>query len=145
MLDLVFPASLHDVFDTLGRCDETLRMAGVRDDVRADVRLVLEELMVNMVQHGRTEEREGTIGLRLTVAEEAILLELNHDGEPFDPLQFGIPSLTGDLADKEELGGLGIHLVRAMASDLNYTHDEYGNHLQLRFACTHLTEHDHDL
>lgn len=145
MLDLVFPASLHDVFDTLVRCDETLRMAGVRDDVRADVRLVLEELMVNMVQHGRTEEREGTVGLRLTVAEDAILLELNHDGEPFDPLQFGTPSLTGDLADKEELGGLGIHLVRAMASDLNYTHDEYGNHLQLRFACTHLTEHDHDL
>jgi sigma-B regulation protein RsbU (phosphoserine phosphatase) len=145
MLDLVFPASLHDVFDTLGRCDETLRMARVRDDVRADVRLVLEELMVNMVQHGCTEERKGTIGLRLTVAEEAILLELNHDGEPFDPLQFGAPSLTGDLADKEEAGGLGIHLVRAMASELNYTHDEYGNHLQLRFACSHLTEHDHGI
>ena len=145
MLDLVFPAAMHNVFDTLARCDETLEKAGVRGDVCADVHLVLEELMVNMVQHGCPDDGEGTIGLRLTVGEEAILVELNHDGEPFDPLQFGAPSLTGDIADKEEIGGLGIHLVRAMASDLNYSHDEYGNHIQLRFAGSHLTENDHGL
>ncbi|GLQ94966.1 SpoIIE family protein phosphatase [Dyella acidisoli] len=145
MLELVFPAALHEVFDTLGRCEETLRVASVPHDLRTDVRLVLEELMVNMVQHGRSQEREDTIGLRLTVVEEAILVELNHDGEPFDPLQSGSPSLTGDIADKEEIGGLGIHLVRAMASELIYTYDEYGNHLQLRFACSYLPEHDHGL
>lgn len=145
MLDLVHAASMHNVFDTLARCDETLENAGVRDDVRADVRLVLEELLVNMVQHGQKGEGEGTIGLRLSVADGAILVDLNHDGEAFDPLQFSSPSLTGDIADKEEPGGLGIHLVRAMASELNYTHDEYGNHLQLRFACANSKEHDHDL
>jgi phosphoserine phosphatase RsbU/P len=106
---------------------------------------VLEELLVNMVQHGQKGEGEGTIGLRLSVADGAILVDLNHDGEAFDPLQFSSPSLTGDIADKEEPGGLGIHLVRAMASELNYTHDEYGNHLQLRFACANSKEHDHDL
>lgn len=145
MLDLVFPAAVDQVFDTLDRCDETLRHASVREDVRADVRLVLEELMVNMAQHGRSEAGEGTIGLRLTVEEGGVLVELHHDGEPFDPLQFDAPRLTGDIADREEIGGLGIHLVRAMASELNYTHDEYGNHVQLRFAGTHLSEHDHEL
>jgi sigma-B regulation protein RsbU (phosphoserine phosphatase) len=145
MLDLVHSASMHNVFDTLARCDQTLENAGIRGDVRADVRLVLEELMVNMVQHGQKGEGEGTIGLRLSVADRVILVDLNHDGEAFDPLQFGAPSLTGDIADKEELGGLGIHLVRAMASELNYTHDEYGNHLRLRFACSPSQEHDHGL
>lgn len=145
MLDLVFPAALDQVFDTLERCDETLRQAAVREDVRTDVRLVLEELMVNMTKHGCREAGEGMIGLRLTVVEGAVLVELHHDGEPFDPLQFDAPRLTGDIAEREEIGGLGIHLVRAMASELNYTHDEYGNHLQLRFADSHFTEHDHGL
>lgn len=145
MLELIFPASLQDVFDTLTRCDSTLRTAGVRHDVQADVRLVLEELMVNMVQHGHIDEREATIGLRLTVAEEAILVELSHDGAAFDPLQSTTHRLTDDTAEKEEIGGLGLHLVRAMASELNYTHDEYGNHLQLRFACSYLKEHEHGL
>lgn len=141
MLDLVFPASLEKVFETLDLCEETLREAGLRNDVRADVRLVLEELMVNMVHHGNRPAGEGIIGLRMTVVKEAVLVELNHDGAPFDPLQFGSPTLTGDLADREDDGGLGIHLVRAMSSELNYTHDEDGNHLQLRFA--HPTEHGH--
>jgi sigma-B regulation protein RsbU (phosphoserine phosphatase) len=141
MLDLVFPASLENVFDTLDHCEKTLHDASIRSDVRADVRLVLEELMVNMVHHGSSRGGERTIGLRMVIVEEAVLVELNHDGAPFDPLQFGAPTLTGDLADREDDGGLGIHLVRAMSSELNYTHDEYGNHLQLRFA--NPTEHSH--
>ncbi|GGA52025.1 SpoIIE family protein phosphatase [Dyella nitratireducens] len=141
MLDLVFPATLEKVFDTLNLCAETLHEAGIRTDVRADVRLVLEELMVNMVHHGNLHGSERTIGLRMMIIDEAVLVELNHDGAPFDPLQFGSPTLTGDLADREDDGGLGIHLVRAMSSELNYTHDEDGNHLQLRFA--NPTEHGH--
>ncbi|WP_233510798.1 SpoIIE family protein phosphatase [Dyella psychrodurans] len=145
MLDITFAASMQDVFDTLERCDQTLEAAGIEDDVRDDVRLVLEELMVNMVQHGCLEQHQGNIGLHLTLADDAVLVELHHDGKPFDPLQSPPPALSGDCADAEELGGLGIHLVRAMASDLNYTHDEHGNHLQLRFVHANRPEQDHDL
>ncbi len=145
MLDLVFPAAVDNVFEALERSDETLAQARVRDDVRTDVRLVLEELMINMVEHGGMRDGDGMIGLRLTVVEGAVLAELNHNGAPFDPLQFASPHLTGDIADKDREGGLGIHLVRAMASELSYTHDEYGNHLQLRFACSGMEGSDHDL
>lgn len=144
MLDITFAASMQDVFDTLERCDQTLQAAGIEDDVRDDVRLVLEELMVNMVQHGCLEQHQGNIGLHLTFADDAVLVELHHDGKPFDPLQSPSPTLSGDCADAEEVGGLGIHLVRAMASDLNYTHDEHGNHLQLRFVHPNRPEQDHD-
>jgi len=145
MLDIVFPAVVDRVFEALERSDETLAQAHVRDDVRTDVRLVLEELMINMVQHGGGHESDGMIGLRLTVVQGDVLAELNHNGAPFDPLQFASPNLTGDIADKEREGGLGIHLVRAMASELSYTRDEYGNHLQLRFACSGMQGDDHGL
>ncbi|WP_267225096.1 SpoIIE family protein phosphatase [Dyella silvae] len=145
MLDITIGASLTDVFDTLERCDEEMLAAGVEPDVQSDVRLVLEELMVNMVEHGSGTTDDRTIELRLTAADDAITVELHHDGQPFDPLQSPAPLLTGDIADTESEGGLGIHLVRAMASDFHYAHDELGNHLQLRFIYPNRPEQDHDL
>jgi sigma-B regulation protein RsbU (phosphoserine phosphatase) len=145
MFDITIAASMTRVFETLERCDEALRAAGIEPDVRADVRLVLEELMVNMVQHGNAAADDRTIELRLTAADDAITVELHHDGQPFDPLLSPSPVLTGDVADADAEGGLGIHLVRAMASDFNYAHDELGNHLQLRFIYPNRPEQDHDL
>lgn len=133
MLDLTMPASIEAVFEALGRCDEQLALAGVDHGVRDDVRLVLEELMVNMAEHGRPASGEARIELRMTLATDAVLVDLHHDGQAFNPLLSPQPVLTGDLADREIDGGLGIHLVRAMASDFSYAHDEQGNHLQLRF------------
>ncbi|GLQ47803.1 IcfG protein [Dyella lipolytica] len=140
MLDVIIDASMDAVFDMLERCDRELHSAGIDPDVRHDVRLVLEELMVNMVQHGREEPRAGQIGLRLTLSSGAIMVELHHDGQAFDPLQSPPILLTGDIADRDTDGGLGVHLVRAMASDLNYAHDAQGNHLQLRFIYPHKPE-----
>jgi sigma-B regulation protein RsbU (phosphoserine phosphatase) len=140
MLDITVAASVEEVFVALDRCDHQLHAAGVEAGTREDVRLVLEELMVNMVEHGHPEPSVGHIELRMTLASDAILVELHHDGQPFNPLLSPSPLLTGDIADREIDGGLGIHLVRAMASDLSYTHDEQGNHLQLRFISPNRTE-----
>ena len=140
MLDLTLNASMDDVFETLDRCDASLQAQGVTPDVRDDIRLVLEELMVNMVEHGRIRETGETIDLHMRLGDGAVFVELHHNGQPFDPLQAPLPMLTGDIADQEEVGGLGIHLVRAMASELSYSHDEQGNHLQLRFLHPARTE-----
>ncbi|HKR76982.1 MAG TPA: SpoIIE family protein phosphatase [Rhodanobacter sp.] len=145
MLDVSIKASMDDVFDTLERCDAALRAQGVSTAVRDDIRLVLEELMVNMVQHGHAGNANRTIDLHMRLGDDAVLVELHHDGHPFDPLQAPMPTLTGDIADTDGIGGLGIHLVRAMASELSYSHDDQGNHLQLRFLHPARTEHDHDV
>ncbi|RDI98028.1 HAMP domain-containing protein [Dyella solisilvae] len=145
MLDMSIKASMDEVFDALERCDAALCAHGVTPAVREDVRLVLEELMVNMVQHGHAGSTDRTIDLHMHLGEDAVLIELHHDGQPFDPLQIPMPTLTGDLADAEDVGGLGIHLVRAMASELSYSHDDQGNHLQLRFLHPVSTEPDHDV
>jgi sigma-B regulation protein RsbU (phosphoserine phosphatase) len=140
MLDLIAKASMDDVFMALDRCESSLRKHGVAQAVREDIRLVLEELMVNMVQHGHAGGTESRIDLHVRLAEAAVLVELHHDGHAFDPLQARMPVITGDIADREEIGGFGIHLVRAMASDFSYCHDDQGNHLLLRFIHPASTE-----
>lgn len=143
MLDVSIKASMDGVFDTLERCEASLRDQGVPPSVREDIRLVLEELMVNMVQHGHAGSTDRTIDLHMHLGDNAVLVELHHDGHAFDPLQAPMPTLTGDIADADEVGGLGIHLVRAMASEFSYSHDDQGNHLQLRFLHPARTESDH--
>lgn len=140
MLDLTLKPTLEDVFEALDYCDAALDGAGISPSTREDVRLVLEELMVNMVHHGCQDADGNAIHLRLRATTDAVLAELHDNGTPFDPLQAQPPTLSGDCADPEEVGGLGIHLVRAMASELTYSHDHDGNHLQLRFIHPDPTE-----
>jgi sigma-B regulation protein RsbU (phosphoserine phosphatase) len=133
VLTMAVRTTVPDVFEAIARCDESLHQAGISETVRNDVQLVLEEMMVNIVQHGYPDEREGTIGLHLRTTDQDIVVELHSDGIAFDPTRAPPADLPGDLADREEVGGLGIHLVRAMVSEMDYSHDAGGNHLRLHF------------
>jgi Serine phosphatase RsbU, regulator of sigma subunit len=124
---------LPEVFDALDRCEHLLQEADVPVSLRGDMRLVLEELMVNTVEYGYPEGSPGQIRILLHPGPGAITVELIDDGIAFDPLQSACPNLPGDLADREEIGGLGIHLARTITSEIRYTRDAHRNHLLLRF------------
>ncbi|KGI77178.1 SpoIIE family protein phosphatase [Oleiagrimonas soli] len=135
VLELDLPGRIEDVFAALERCEQTMEASGIPGGVREDVRLVLEELMVNMVEHGHTGRTDGNIRLRLECDDDDVRVSLRDNGHPFNPLETKPPSTDTDGAtDPEQVGGFGIHLVRAMASELTYSHDDQGNHLQLRFV-----------
>src|SRR3954465_243184 len=113
---LCIPNRLEDVFRPLGRAGVPLNGAAIDHACRADVRLVLEELLVNTVRHGYPDGREGTIDIHLEIRADTVRLELRDDAEAFDPLLHEPPDLPGDLADRE-IGGLGLHLARSIASE----------------------------
>jgi phosphoserine phosphatase RsbU/P len=125
---------LAEVFGALERCDNLLQEADVPAALRSDMHLVLEELLVNTVEHGYPDGRPGRIRILLQPQPDAVAIELIDDGIAFNPLQSVMPDLTGDLADREQIGGLGIHLARSMTSEMRYTRNACGNHLLLRFT-----------
>jgi sigma-B regulation protein RsbU (phosphoserine phosphatase) len=136
--ELRIGSRLADVFDAIDRCATLLEEAGVPASLRSDMRLVLEELMVNTVEYGYPDGRPGQIRILLRLLPDAVTVELADDGVAFDPLQSAPPDLTGDLADREQVGGLGIHLARTMASEMRYTRSADGNRLRLRFTYPNL-------
>jgi anti-sigma regulatory factor (Ser/Thr protein kinase) len=123
---------LEDVFLALDRAEGTLDRAEVDAACRADVRLVLEELLVNTVRHGYPDGRDGSIEIHLEVKADVVHLELRDDAMPFDPLQHEPPDLPGDIA-RRDIGGLGLHLARSIASDFHYARDAHGNRVVIRF------------
>lgn len=129
---LRIPNRLEDVFLALNRAEGTLDRAEIDASCRADVRLVLEELLVNTVRHGYPDGRDGSIDIMLKVETDVVHLELRDDAVPFDPLQHEAPDLPGDIA-RREIGGLGLHLARSIASEFHYARDGDGNRVVIRF------------
>ena len=94
------------------------------------VNLVLEELALNVMTHGRAG---GARNLEIILApgEGALKIELIDDGPRFDPME-DAPEFQADLPIEERpIGGVGVHLVRTLADSASYRYEHGKNHLTL--------------
>src|SRR5262245_40134322 len=96
------------------------------------VRLVLEELVLNLIDHatGSTTDR---IDVRIELDAGRVALVLEDDGDPFDPRSAPAFDKAKPL---EERGprGMGIHLVRSMTEDIAYERVDSRNRLSAVIA-----------
>ena len=99
-------------------------------DIEFQVDLVLEELVLNFVNHG-SRGGEGEINIELVSDPEAVIIQITDDGRPFDPLTDAPEPDTESGIEDRAVGGLGIHLVRTMMDDVTYRREENKNHMRL--------------
>ncbi len=100
-------------------------------DLVFQVKLVLEELGVNIVNHGHDDGARHEIEIEIASAADALTIEIADDGRPFDPLtEAPEPDLESALEDRP-IGGLGVHLVRTMMDEARYRREEGKNRLTL--------------
>lgn len=95
--------------------------------------LALGELLTNVISYGYEDGREHEIVVRLSIAEGEMVVEVEDDGRPFDPLAAPAPDLAAPLAERP-VGGLGLHLVRSVMDDVEYHRRHGRNRLVLRKA-----------
>ena len=94
--------------------------------------LVLEELAVNVLQHGRRPRRRFDVIIRKE-PRGRVRLDFRDDGDPFDPLAAAPPpDLSSDALGRVP-GGLGIHLIRSLAAEAAYRREGGRNVLSLLF------------
>jgi len=125
----------RNLSDYLAVADEVQRFCAENDLSRAlafKVRLVLEELVVNLIDHavGSVTDR---IDVRLELEPGRVVLVLEDDGAPFDPRSAPPFDKTKPL---EERGprGMGIHLVCSMTEGIAYERRGSRNHLRVVIA-----------
>ena len=98
---------------------------------RSEINLGLDELFTNIISYGFEDESEHQIKFSLAKAEETLVVEIEDDGIPFNPLDANGPGVARDL-DSIDIGGLGIHLVKKMMDDIDYQRVEGRNKLILK-------------
>jgi len=88
--------------------------------------IVCDELITNTIKYGYADTSEHEIAVRLSVRPHEVIIELEDDGQPFNPLNSAAPDTTLALQDRP-IGGLGIHLLREMMDRCDYRHADGKN------------------
>ena len=130
---LTIPREYARVDDLNASLDAMLANNGVSQGIRDDVRLIVEELASNAIEHGDTqgiEPEQHDLCVDIGIQGDLLDLVFREGGAPYDPLTEAPPDLDGDLLDRP-IGGLGIHLIRALAEDLRYERVDQFNILRI--------------
>lgn len=95
------------------------------------VNLVLEELALNVMTHGR-DGGARNLEIILASAAEALTIELFDDGRQFDPIEEA-PEFAAELPiEQRPIGGVGVHLVRTLVDSMSYRYEQGRNHVTLK-------------
>jgi len=93
--------------------------------------LALEETLSNVIRHGYADQARHEIAVSVRVRGDEVELAVTDDGQEFDPLSAPEVDLGVPLEERQA-GGLGIHLVRNLTSDVAYRRHDGRNQLRIR-------------
>ena len=125
----------------VNRLDELARVTGLVDqlavahrlspDVVADMNVALDEILSNIITHAYADDGVHEIRIRLTVYDDVLVAEVEDDGRPFDPVKASPPKPGASLRERS-IGGLGIHFVKNLMTEVTYSRTRDRNHLLLK-------------
>ncbi len=108
---------------------DTLRELGYEESSVFAIRLALEEAVNNGFRHGNKNDPSKVVFLSWTATADSIELEVQDQGEGFDPGAVPDPTAEENL---EIPSGRGLMLMRAYMSDVNYV--DPGNRVRMVFV-----------
>jgi anti-sigma regulatory factor (Ser/Thr protein kinase) len=95
--------------------------------------LVFEEIVSNIIRHGRPEGSECKVEVNVALNDSAIVLDFRDNAHAFDPRTHRSAELPESL-EKANPGGLGLRLVRKASSGIDYERAAGRNHLTVTIA-----------
>lgn len=132
-LTLSLPNRLSELPRVAAAVGQFLQAKGLAAEVIDVVHLALDELLTNTIRWGYADHDEHQVQVQVAVDAAQVRLVIEDDGHPFDPTSAPPPDLVSPLEDRRE-GGLGIHLIRAMAEEITYQRLESRNRVQVSVA-----------
>jgi anti-sigma regulatory factor (Ser/Thr protein kinase) len=84
-----------------------------------EISLALDELLTNIISYGYQDQNEHQILIRLQAGPGSLIIRIEDDASPFNPLAKEDPDVTKPLEERTP-GGLGIYLVRKTMNELEY-------------------------
>ncbi|MDO9413877.1 MAG: SpoIIE family protein phosphatase [Pseudolabrys sp.] len=97
-----------------------LKSHGVDQRATHHVAMIIDEVVTNLGEHGNCRDKPAHI--RVTVEPAQVRGEIRDTGPSFDPRQAPVPDVNAALEDRN-IGGLGLHFIRELASSLDYVRD----------------------
>ena len=116
-----------DILDAILRTPE---VASCKKELFA-LRLVCEELVVNVVDYAYPEGVEGYLDVEIDREDAMITIRFRDGGTPFNPLDRDMPDTTLPLEERR-IGGLGIFLTIKKMDEVTYDYVNNENVLTIK-------------
>ncbi|MFP4168363.1 MAG: ATP-binding protein [Desulfonatronovibrionaceae bacterium] len=122
-----FPANRPQMDSALEKVSKELADEDTDPEQCSKIRLILEEIMLNIVRHAYQGATTGPVHVGWRVNRDGSrTIRFVDSGEEFNPLQKDPPDTEIPLEDRQ-IGGLGIHLVRELSQGVEYTRENDEN------------------
>ena len=130
--ELQIDASVDNLQQVLAFIDETLEQLECPMKKQMQIDVAVEELFVNISQYAYTSGK-GHASVKTSYDENTQILSITFidDGIPYNPLEKEDPDITLS-ADKRQIGGLGIFMVKKSVDDMIYERRDRKNILTIQ-------------
>jgi serine/threonine-protein kinase RsbW len=120
-----------DLANAIREISLQLKQQGMAAEFISTVNLGLEEVITNVLKHAYDDQNEHRIDIELIWSGDEFQMEINDDGQEFNPLTQPEPIATQPLEERQP-GGWGIPLVRRLFDSVTYERKTNRNLLVLR-------------
>jgi serine/threonine-protein kinase RsbW len=132
--ELTIPSDLSNLARIGEFISGTARKLGLNEDEAFAVEMSVDEACANVMTHAYCGESGGPIEIECHLEGDRFVVTIRDQGEPFDPGCVPCPDTTCALEERE-IGGLGIHFMRALMDEVNFEFDaREGNTLTMTKA-----------
>lgn len=97
----------------------------------AHCQLAVDEACTNVIEHGYGGENLGNIEVRCEVVPGVLTITIHDSARPFDPAHAPTPNVAPTNLDDLRIGGLGLHFMRQVMDEVQFSYENGGNTLKL--------------
>ena len=118
VFDLSIKASLDKLLEVRQYVNQVGERLGVSESALADLRLVVDEAVTNVIIHGYGD-LDGLVELHMEREGDAVIIRIRDRAKSFDPSHVNAPQLDTALKDRP-FGGMGIFLIKKMTDEAEF-------------------------
>ena len=124
-------AEVNNLDQVLAFVDEELENYGCSPKTQMQIDIAVEEIFVNIASYAYNPEK-GSALISVETQEDplAVIITFTDGGVPYDPLKKPDPDVTLS-AEKRQIGGLGIYMVKKSMDNVTYEYKDGKNILTI--------------
>lgn len=130
VIEIVRHARVENLPELLEFVDRSCNESPLGPSESYAMKLAVEEVCMNLIDHGYEPGENGEIEMRAMVGPDRLTMEIRDRARAFDPANAPSPDLDANWEDRR-IGGLGWYLIKEMMDEIHYESEDGQNRLTL--------------
>ena len=132
MKEMTIDAAVENIPAVTAFVEEQLEQYNCPMKTQMQIDIAIDELFSNIAQYAYNPKTgKATVRVEVTENPMAVIITFIDNGVPYNPLAKADPDVTLS-ADKRQIGGLGIFMVKKSMDDINYEYKNGQNILKIK-------------